>query len=910
MTPRLPAGVRRLFRLPVPARRIDGEVRDEVDFHLQMTVEDLVARGLSRNEAEAEAHRRFGDVDRWRRTLGEEDRRRADDSRRAEWWDALRQDAAYALRGLRRQPGFALAAVLTLALGTGANATMFGIVDRLMLRPPAHVVDAERVRRVYFTMNDGGFASGVQDRGNWPQVVHLREQVKAFERIGVAFRTDMVYGEAPNARQIQATVVDHEFLRLLGVRPRLGRFFTAEEDRPPVGTAVAVLGYDFWQTSFGGDPGVLGRTVRVGGDQYQVIGVAPPGFSGIDLRRVDVWLPVSVAANSIGGSDWHTMRDMIWLQVVGRMRPGATDAELDAQLALAYPRWIASRPGTTGAELARLKPASYAGPIQRDRGPARSEDAKVATWLAGVSLIVLLIACANVANLLLARAMRRRRELAVRLALGAGRGRLAAQLLTEAVLLALLGAGAGLLVARWGGGRVRATLLPEVAWPETLTDGRVLAFTLASAVAAGLLAGVVPALQASRPRLTAALAGGQRGGGLQRSRARTTLLVTQAALSAVLLIGAGLFVRSLRNVTSADLGYDQRKVFMVELDTRGSGYTSAEESELQKRLHERLRTIPGVESVSRSGTAPFYSGAMRGISVPGLDSIPTLPTGRPWFNPVTPEYFRTMGTSIVRGRGFTPDDRRGAEPVLIVNETMARLLWPGQDALGKCVKIGDASSPCSTVVGVAEEARWNEIRPEPVMQFYAPMEQQPSRGLGTIFVRPAARTNAEFVAVGERVRRAALAESPKLGFVTIRPLADLVEPSIRPWRLGATLFGAFGLLALVVTTVGLYGVLAYAVAQRTHEMGVRLALGARAADVLRLVVGEGLRLVAAGVALGSAVALYGGRWIESLLYGVSARDPLTVGVVGLTLLAVAVAASWVPAWRATRVDPNVALRAE
>jgi len=919
--PQLPDGIRRAFRLARSTPRIADDVGAEVAFHLHMRTEELVARGWQPAAARAEALRRFGDVRRWSEAMGETDRGRVSRERRAEWWDALRQDVRYTLRGLRRQPGFAAGVVLTMALGIGANATMFGIVDRLMLRPPAHVADAGRVRRVYFQEISEGGVEQTDEMVSYARFATLRDSTKAFGRVATWSTREQVLGSGREAREIQTGVVSASFFPLLGVRPHLGRFFTADEDRPPMGSALVVLGYDLWQSEFGGDSAALGRTVRIGTREYQVVGVAPAGFSGVELGRVDVWLPVSVVGNDVvdpylrradttGTLQWHQVRNVSWLNLLGRLAPGVTDAQADAELTVAERRWLAAAPEPpSAAELARTRPRVTVGPIQRERGPDGPPSGRVAIWLAGVALLVLVSACANVANLLLARATRRRREIAVRVALGVARRRLAWQLLLESLLLALFGGVAGLLVAHWGGGGVRTVLLPDVAWSGTLADPRVLGFAALAALLTGALAGLAPALQASDPDLASALKAGAREGGFQRSRTRALLLVAQGALSAVLLVGAGLFVRSLHNVTSADLGFDPGRVLLVNVDLRRAGYTEEEALALYDRLHERVRALPGVARASLTTTVPFWSNINLDLRVPGLDSVPALPSGPPTFNAVSPEYFRTMGTAIVRGRGFTEGDRFGAPRVVVVNETMARVLWPGQNAIGKCIRVNASSDtvPCSEVLGIARDARWNEIRPEPAMQYYVPLAQrQWSGSLPELLVRPAGDPRT----VADAVEREVLAEATRLSFVRVRPLQENLDEVVRPWRLGASMFTAFGALALVLAAVGLYSVLAYTVAQRTQEMGVRLALGARTADVLRLIVAEGLRVAAVGVGIGVAVALVAGRWVEGLLYEVSAHDPVVIGSIVGMLLLVAAAASLVPAMRATRVAPSVALRAD
>ena len=915
----LPRGIRRAFRLARARRRVDAEVGDEIAFHIEMRTAELVARGWPEDAARAEALRKFGDVRRWSDAMGAVDRERERRARLVERGAAVWQDIRQTLRGLARQPAFTAGVVLTMALGIGANATMFGIVDRLLLRPPAHVQDADRIRRLYFVQTSEAGEVRPTEFVSYSLYAAARDSAREVARLAGYTTRDLVLGSGPGAREISVGVASADLFPLLGVRAALGRFFGPDEDRVPLGEPVAVLGHELWRAEFGGDTAVLGRTVRIRNRDFEVIGVAPPGFTGVNLERIDAWIPITVFGHDNIGrfvpvSEWHTTRNVVWMSVVGRLAPGVDDARADAVLSRFFRRWEESAPvgrrgAPTAAEIQRANPHVVVGPVQRDRGPECAEETRVAAWLAGVAGVVLLIACANVANLLLARAMRRRREIAVRLALGVGRRRLMGQLLAESIVLALLGGAAAVLVASWGGDVVRSVLLPDIAWGSTLADPRVLAFTGAVALLTGLVAGLVPAVQASRPDLAAALKAGAREGGGQRSRTRSALLVAQAALSVVLLAGAGLFVRSLQAVSATDLGYDPQGVLFTDPSFAAVGYTNAEGAAIAERVHERARAMPGVALAARTSSLPFYSMSSTTITVPGLDSIPRLPASdMPLMTAVTPEYFATMGTRIVRGRGFTERDVAGAPRVLVVNGTMARLLWPGQDAIGKCVRLGDADSiPCTDVVGIAQETHWREIRPEPVMQYYVPFAQRQAESRATVvLVRPSGDPGA----VADAMRRLVLEEAPKLSFVEVQPLAELVDPQLRPWRLGASLFTAFGLLALVIAAVGLYSVLAYLVAQRRHEIGVRLALGARTSDVLRLVIGEGVRVVAVGVAIGLAAALLAGRAIEGMLYGVRPHDPAVAIGVAVVLLVVAVAASFAPAWRASRVDPSTTLRAD
>ncbi|MFN2400126.1 MAG: FtsX-like permease family protein, partial [Gemmatimonadaceae bacterium] len=519
------------------------------------------------------------------------------------------------------------------------------------------------------------------------------------------------------------------------------------------------------------------------------------------------------------------------------------------------------------------------------------------------SALVLLMACANVANLLLARALRRRREIAVRIALGVSRGRLLRQLLSESVLLALIGGGAGVLVAHWGGGVLRKLLLPDVEWTTTLFDGRVLLFSALMALLAGLLTGIVPALQLSRSDVAATLKAGGREGSVHRSRLRASLLVLQGAISVVLLIGAGLFVRSLHNVRTLDLGFDAERIVHVGLSMRGTAIDSARKHMLFEELMDRARALPMVEEATITHAVPFWMTWSDRVYSPGVDS--TRLHDEYYLNSVSTEYFRTMGTRILRGRGLTSADRAGAVRVAIVSATAAHTIWPGQDPLGKCVKDGSDTVPCRYVVGVAEDIR-RGFDEGPGRNVYFSAAQHLSPNWASLFVR----TRGEARLQVEPVRRELQRMMPGSGFVKAQSLLDIIDPNVRPWRLGATMFSLFGVLALFVAALGLYSVIAYDVAQRTHELGVRVALGASSRHILRLVVGSGVRVTAVGMVLGAGLAAFTGKYIKPLLYEISPSDPLTFIGVLLALLIVAVAASLVPGLRATKVDPNVALRAD
>jgi putative ABC transport system permease protein len=900
--------VRRLFRLAVrrPARAV-ADMDDEIRFHLDMRVAQLVARGWPHDAAVAEAQRLFGPLPEMRRSLHAAARRREEILTMADKLDALRYDVGYALRQIRRSIGLSAAVIATFALGIGANATMFGIIDRLMLRPPAHIREPDTLQRVELRRkwrNEEYTITGF----SYPVYLHFRDRVPAFSSVAMhTYSNSWSLGLGANARRIKGTMVSGTYFGTLGVRPALGRPILPGDDVPPNGSPVAVIGYGLWQREFAGERSVIGRPISLGNHQFTIIGVAPRGFVGTGSQPIDVWIPVTAGEGfRFAGEKWMTDRTSMWLSVVARVRPGVSDAVATAQLTAAYRAGElaggAKQPDTTSlGQMTSVLPSR-----QRTLSPER----RVAALLGAVSVLVLLIACANVANLLLVRAFSRRREIAVRLALGISRLRLVRQLVTEAVILAFAGGLAAMVVVRWGGAFVQGVLLSDYAWPDSPIDGRVLAFTVAATILVGLITGLVPAVQGSDPHLSHTLREGTRGSGLSRSRTRAILLLLQAAVSVVLLVGTGLFVRSLRNVNGVNLGVDVNRLLIGTIDLRSVGIDSAAADDYFDRAKENASRLPGVAAVTLADAAPFgeWSLGME-LSVPGLDSLPEH-SESPYRSIVAPNYFATVGTRIVQGRAFSDADARpGAAPVVIVNEAVARWIWPGKSAVGQCVRVGEKTEPCSEVIGVAQNTHRSEIAQdaEP-LQVYQPLGSAKGDARARVLVvRPSGSDPDALIEPVRRVMQTAVAGVP---FANVRPMRDSLAGELRPWQLGATMFAVFGLIALILSSLGLYSVVAYTVAQRMHEMGVRVALGAQVADIRRLVLAQGLRVAALGVAGGTIVALASGRFVAPLLFRTSARDPVVFAAVIVLLLAVAAVASLVPARRAVRADPLVALRSE
>jgi len=813
--------------------------------------------------------------------------------------ESLLNDIRYAFRALARTPLFTLGVVLTLALGIGVNAAMFGVVDLLFLRPPAGVRDASSIRRVYVRRTVGSLGTFTGISVGYPTYLDLSDGAAGFDALAAITDREMSLGRGTAAQNVQAGVVSHTYFPMLGVRPGLGRFFTAAEDAPGV-EHTAVLSYGFWQRRFAGDSSVIGKVLPMGKGTYTVIGVAPRGFTGLDLRPADLWVPIRTAADEIVGADGLMSRDWIWMSVVGRLKSGIAPDAAASRATLLYRRGVVENGKRDSTSVVML------GPLQVARGPEAGSDTKVSAWIGGVALVVLLIACANVANLLLARGVARRRELAVRAGLGAGRSGLIRLLLAESLVLAALGGAAGLLMAVWAGGAARSLLIPGLPGDVPIVDPRVIGFTLLAITATALLTGIVPAYQASRADLTESLKSGGRGATAHGGRTRSALLVLQIALTLVLLVGAGLFVRSLRNVQTLDLGFDADRVLDARVDLSAAGLAGSEIDATYLRVLERVQRLPGVEHATAI-TAPFGWGWGVTMRAEGVDSMPRLRGGGPYVNLVTPDYFATLGTRVLAGRPFTAGDRAGGEPVAVINRTMARTLWADRGVLGKCLYVGsDTTTLCRRVVGVVADAHRGGVLEPATMQYFLPFGQYE----GGMHVNGLAiRARGPIAPVAEAVRREFHAAGD-LPFADVTTLADRIAPQYRSWRLGAQAFSAFGLLALSIAAMGIFAVISYGVSQRTQEIGVRMALGAEAAQVARLVLGQGLRAALIGVALGGAGAYAMARGLASLLYGVTPADPLVFSATAAVLVLVAAAAAWLPARRAARIDPMVALRYE
>lgn len=835
--------------------------------------------------------------------------------------DALDQHIRYAIRGMRSRPAFAAAVVLTMALGIGVDATMFGVLDRLLFRAPDGVTQPDRVFQLEtHTKGEPWYNSSF----SYPEYTDFRDHPGAFEAVGaIQRRKTFPLGRGVTGTSVFGALASATFFTALGVHPALGRFFQADDDNADAPRDVVVIGYGFWRRYFAGASNAIGRSLEIGSRTYRVIGVAPKGFSGIDLGEVDVWLPLSARSGlRFDNSDkWMTNRGANYLTLVARIKPGVSPRLAAEQATAAYRAGLRVRmaenpkvakylhPDSSFAMLASLIPGKVPAEMSTTVNHA---DLEVARLLGLMAIVVLIIACANVGNLLLVRAFDRRREVAIRLALGVTRGRLAGQLLVEGVLLSLLGGAGALILARVASTTLRVWLLGNDAWSGSVIDGRVLAFTAAVAIATGLIVSLVPVAQSARADVNAALKSGVREGGARHSRTREALLVVQAALAIVLLAGAGLFVRSVQNVRALPLGIDVPHVIVADFDHRGVGMSTDQAQQLYEEMIRRIRVMPGVRAAALTVGLPFGLSWSTDVHVPGR-TLPKVSSG-PYQYAITPDYFQAMGIPMVMGRAFTSSDAARAPLVAVINEAMAQLYWPNMNPVGQCARIGADTMPCTTIVGVVKNTRRQDLVEGLVPQIYRPIDQVPRKAIdGTVSFfgyKMVVRTAGEASRYVEPVRRAMQSTSSLVPYPNVRPMMDLLGGRMRAWELGARAFTAFGVLALLLAIVGLYSVSAFSVAQRTHEFGVRSALGAAGADLVRLTLTTSLRPVLTGLGAGVVIAVLSGRFVEAMLFGISARDPVVLAGVSALLLVAGAAANFLPALRASRVDPAVALRAE
>jgi putative ABC transport system permease protein len=896
---RLPSGFRRMLRLG----SVDRDLDEELAAHREHTIEELVSRGRTREEAEAEAARRFGDEQAYRRALraidtGYEQRRRWRDR-----VDVVRQSVGYALRGFGRSPGLTLGIVLTFALGIGANATMYGIVERLILATPPHVANGDEVKRLlpeYYVEHTRSRLA--VPTVSYPEYREL-ESVRAFRGVAGHAQHDVIVGRGENAEAGSLVWATGNFFELLGVQPARGRFYTPAEDRIG-GGRVAVISHGYWQRKFGGLSNAVGQSIDFGYGPYTIIGVAPRGFTGIELARVDFWVPLRVAATDTYGSDWENDRTWAWFEPFARLAPEVKVERAAAEATAVHANgWSAH---VTRGEYGK-NPTVVIAPLQAGLGPNPSGEVLVARLLLGVSLMVLLIACVNVANLLLARTIKQSREIAVRLSLGISRARLIGQILLEGVLLAAGGALCALLIYTYGGDVIRHALLPNVEWSEARITANIAWVMIALTVFAGLLSALVPAYKAAKGELSLMLRQASAGGITRTTaRVRTSLVLVQTALSVLLLVGASLFLRSLNRVHQLDLGFEVDGLYQVTPRTLAGSMNNDERSRLYALAQERLAQLPGIEAVGMAATYPFHSRRSAAFRAEGVDSISRPTTGGPYVQEISSGYAEAMGLRILRGRGLLASDDERAPRVALVNRGLAQWLWRDQSPIGKCIYIGQ-DPRCSEVVGVIEDAAHFSLTAEMPLQYYVPLAQKQLDGVPRMLVLRADRESAE---LSQTLLREVVALDSRVRYADVEPMRQRLAPVQRSWTLGAIMFSVFGALGLLVASLGLYSVLAFDVVQRTREIGLRAALGASRERLLRMVVQQAVWITILGIAVGVLAALLLGSRVQPMLFQVNARDPITFGVVATTLIAVAIIAGLLPGWRAARVQPSIALRAD
>lgn len=815
----------------------------------------------------------------------------------------LWQDLRYGARMLWKSPGFTFVAMLSLAIGIGANTTIFSLVNAALLRPPSGIKDAGRLVDIH------GTAAAGNERFHtlsYPDYLYYRNHNEVFDGMTAYSFRPLSLKRSGEAKHVFGMIVTGNYFSVLDVRPALGRFFLPEEDRTPNTHPVAVMSYALWQREFGGDPGVIGRTLTLNGHACTVIGVAPQNFRGtIVYLAPEVWVPMQMQAQAVPGSDLLGDRGTQWLTAAGRLKTGVSIGTAQAAMSILARQLADSHPDTNRDEGISLTPASSVP------GEVRGAVVGFVSLLMGVVGLVLLIACANVAGLFLARASARRQEVAIRMAVGANRGRLVRQLLTESVLLFLAGGTIGVLLAVWTNDLLPKFLPSSSAASIDLNvDVRVLSFTLMVSLLTGILFGLAPALEASKPDVIFALKSDTAGAGSRRSRTRNLFVVAQIAVSLVLLIGAGLFVRSLRNAGSIDPGFNPDGVYTVAFDLAIQGYDEERGREFYGKLIERVETLPGVRAAGLAALVPLAGGNRSvGINVGGHEPPPGQRSFDVGTNSVDPRYFRTVEVPVLRGRNFTDADRRTGAQVAVVNETMARRFYGSVDAVGKRFTlgaVGGADSAPVEIIGVVKDGKYVTLGEEPRPHIYRAFEQAYHPRM-TLHVRTAPGDAAGVIAA---VRREAQLLDGNLPLTGVTTMTEQIGFSLIPLRFAASVVGTLGLIGLLLAGVGIFGVVSYSVAGRTREIGIRMALGAQPRDVLRLVVRQGMSLALVGVGIGLPLAFASTRALASLLYGVSATDPLVFVGIALLLVVVALVASYIPARRATRVEPVVALRYE
>ena len=811
--------------------------------------------------------------------------------------ETLIKDIRYAIRSLMKRPGSTAIAVVTLALGIGANATIFSVVNGLLLRPLAGVEQPERLVGIYTS----DFSSGRYGNSSYQDYLDFRQQANAFTDLAAYHSGVLNLVGAEGSERLRGAYVTSNYFDVLGVRARLGRTLTSSDDQPANANPV-VISHALWQRQFGADPGIVGRPVTLNNRAYTVVGVTAESFQGLRMgAEPELLMPLTQETKA-------EARGNRGLGITGRLRDDVTIEQAQAQITAIANRLAAAYPETNMGTLAQPDAPRPMSVVPEGRiSPKAQEGVRlVSTLLLVVVGLVLLIACANVANLLLAWASARRREIAIRLALGASRARLVRQLLTESLLLALLGGAAGLCVGLWTADLIPGFFPPgEMSGIDLSLDWRVLAFTAVVTLVTGVLFGLAPALQSSRPDVVSSLKDEKgRARGRMRLGLRNVLVTAQIAISVLLLIGAGLFLRSLRSAVQFDPGFESQHLLLASLNSEGSQMNDAQQQSFYQRLIERVSSQPGVRSASLTMVVPIGGGGQRrNILLEGYEPQPNEDTELNT-NVVGLNYFNTLGIPLVQGREFTTDDRTGRPGVVVVNEELAQRYFPGQSVVGKRLRT-DSEGPYLQIVGVVRTAKYRDLRETPLPFIYIPLAQEMQPNM-TLLVS----TVGDPAPMVPAMRKELQEVDKNVPVYAVKTMTEQIEAALSADRMTAVLLGIFGAAALLLATVGLYGVMSYSVAQRTHEIGIRMALGAQTLDVLRLVVKNGMTLSLIGLAIGLAAAFAFTRIMASFLFEVTPTDAMTYAIVSVGLLGVALLACYIPARRATKVDPLVALRYE
>jgi predicted permease len=882
-------------------KEIDRDLDDEIRTHLAMEVDDNLENGMEPKEASHAAHRAFGNVELAR-----------DDSRSVwiyRWIEDLGKDFRFGLRMLLKQRGFSAIAVISLALGFGLNTTIFTVVNAILLNP---LPVRESSRLVQLDTVDSKTkvtaARAVKLGMSFPNFQDYRRQNEVFTDLVAWAAFPITWSGGAEPRQVQAYMVSANYFDVLGLTPAAGRFFFPDEDTKPSSNTVAVISYALWTNKFGAAPDTVGRTMILNATPYTIIGIAPRGFKGtVSLASTEqVWLTTSMKDQLLAGffAEFFNDRRFLTMTLFGRLKPGVTMAQAEASLKTIASRLATEYPKDNAGRSVALTSLSEAAV-----GANNHEQFTLAgAMMLGAVGLVLLIACANLANLLLAQAARREKEMTVRAALGAGRGRLLRQLLTESTLLSLTGAAVGLLIAYWGRWVLwsyRPSFIQQNDVDLAL-DSHVLLFTLGIALFTGALFGAVPAIKASAPDLADTLKAGGRGNsvGWRSNPMRSLLVVFETALAMIALVGAGLFIRSQQNAQRIDPGFESEKLFMLAFDLGALHYSEGQAQQFFRAAVERAASAPGVQAATVAANFPVGGGLARTVFPEGQDEASGYRGTLTQLDSITPTFFDTLRIPVVRGRTFTDNDRKGTLLVAVVNEAMANHFWPGEEAVGKRFHFfGDMQ--LREIVGVVKNTVVNAIGEDPQPLVYLPITQDYSP-----FAVLQVRTTGKPETVISTVRGSIQSLDPSLAITNVQTIRELLDQGLWAPRMAAALLTLFGALALVLAAVGVYGVLSYSVNQQRHEIGIRRALGAQAGDVLGLVVRQGVQLAVVGLAIGLLAAVLFTRLLASLLFSVSATDPWTFIVVTAVLTLVALIACYVPARRATSVDPLIALRYE